>query len=81
MPRRRLTVLLVILAVPATAHAELSVTTPPADLAPTLALTTVTGLASAPGAATCTVVCFVESSTRIVVSPTSRTSSRRGGGV
>src|SRR3954454_3502700 len=48
MPRRRLTALLVILAVPATAHAELSVTTPPGDLAPTLALTTVTGLASAP---------------------------------
>src|SRR4051812_13954396 len=48
MPRRCLIALLAALAAPAAAHAELSVTTPPVDLAATLALPTVDGLASAP---------------------------------
>ncbi|MCW2991085.1 MAG: calcium-binding protein [Solirubrobacterales bacterium] len=48
MARRRLITLLVLLAVPATAHAELAVTVPPVDLAPELAIPTVDGLAVAP---------------------------------
>src|SRR3954454_6612756 len=48
MPRKCLIVLLATLAAPTAARAELSVTTPPTDLAPTLALATVSGLPSAP---------------------------------
>ena len=48
MSRRRLIPLLALLIAPAAAHAELTVTTPPADLAATLALSTVDGLPSAP---------------------------------
>src|SRR3954449_5592066 len=48
MARRRHIALLVLLVAPATAHAELGITSLPDDLAPSLAVSTVSGLASAP---------------------------------
>src|SRR4051794_33819133 len=48
MARRRHIALLALLVLPATAHAELGITTLPDDLAPSLAVSTVSGLATAP---------------------------------